>query len=111
MYGRADDLINVGGEKVSPLEVEAVAVRVPGLVECGCVGVPDPADVLGEVPVLFYVAEDGLGERELRATMAAGLATGKLPRAYVRLEELPRNSRQKLDRRALRRLWEARTRG
>lgn len=95
MYGRSDDLINVGGEKVSPLEVEAVAVRVPGLMECDCVGVPDPEGVLGEVPVLFYVAGDGLGERDLRASMARGLATARRPRAYVRLEALPRKLRKK----------------
>ena len=47
MLGRADDIINVGGEKVSPVEVENVASEYDGIKECACIGVKDTEGVLG----------------------------------------------------------------
>ena len=51
MLGRADDIINVGGEKASPIEIENTASLCPGIRECACIGVEDVGGVLGEVPV------------------------------------------------------------
>lgn len=58
MLGRSDDIINVGGEKVSPIEVENIASEYPHLRECACIGVDDTEGVLGMIPVLFVVARD-----------------------------------------------------
>ena len=55
MLGRADDIIKVAGENVSPLEVENTASLYEGIEECACIGVADPEGLLGQVPVLYVV--------------------------------------------------------
>lgn len=52
-------MINTGGEKVSPVEVENVASGYEQAAECACVGVADPKGILGEIVVLFVVPKAG----------------------------------------------------
>lgn len=106
MLGRADDLINVGGEKVSPIEVENIAGQYEGLRECACVGVPDPEGVLGQIPALFVVPKTGYAEDELQKFLASKMERYKLPQAFMMLQELPRNAMKKVNRKELKRLWE-----
>ncbi len=106
MLGRADDIINVGGEKVSPVEVENIAGEYPGLIECACLGIPDPEGVLGSVPILFLVTRSNYSESDLRSYLASRLEKYKVPVKYIEMIELPRNSMQKIDRKALRARWE-----
>ncbi len=107
MLGRADDIINVGGEKVSPIEVENVASEYENVRECACIGVDDPERILGRVPVLFVVPENGVfREEEMRQYLAECLEKYKLPQYYVVVNEIPRNNMQKLDRKALAQMWE-----
>ena len=111
MLGRADDIINVGGEKVSPIEVENTAQEFDGVRECACIGVADPEGIMGQVPVLFVVPEgQTFTESGLSAFLLSRLERWKLPRHYVLLSELPRNRMQKVDRRALKARWEMRGR-
>lgn len=106
MLGRADDIINVGGEKVSPVEVENVASEYPHIRECACIGVEDPEKVLGKVPILFVTVRDGLySEEGLRLFLAERLERYKLPKRYIPLLELPRNRMQKIERDVLRDIW------
>ncbi len=110
MLGRVDDIINVGGEKVSPVEVENEAGQYPFCRECACLGVPDPDGLLGQVPVLFIVPGDAaFTEASLRVFLASRIERYKLPRHYYLLEELPRNRMGKIDRRQLRALWDDRS--
>ena len=109
MLGRADDMINTGGEKVSPVEVENVASGYEQAAECACVGVADPKGILGEIVVLFVVPKAGqFDEAGMTKFLSERLERFKLPQAYVLLEELPRNRMQKLDRRALKTIWQER---
>ncbi len=108
MMGRADDLINVGGEKVSPIEVENIAGQYEGIRECACIGVEDEEGVTGQIPVLFVAAKNGYSEEELLKFMAARVERYKLPQKIMPVESLPRNAMQKLDRKALRKIWENR---
>lgn len=108
MLGRADDIINVGGEKVSPIEVENIAGQYEGVKECACIGVEDTDGVMGQIPVLFVVAKSGYSEEELLKFIAARAERYKLPQKVMQIESLPRNSMQKLDRRELRKIWENR---
>lgn len=117
MLGRADDIINVGGEKVSPIEVENIASEYSLIRECACIGVSDPNNVLGQVPVLFVViqtvqtSEDKTGvpeqfsEAGIQSFFAPRMERYKLPQHYVLLPELPRNRMGKIDRRKLREIW------
>ncbi|MCM1101477.1 MAG: AMP-binding protein [Clostridium sp.] len=108
MLGRADDIINVGGEKVSPIEVENIAGQYPGIQECACIGVEDEDGVMGQVPVLFVVVKSGYSEEELIKFISDRAERYKLPRKVMQLESLPRNAMQKLDRKELRKIWENR---
>lgn len=107
MLGRADDIINVGGEKVSPIEVENIAQEYEGIRECACIGVPDPDDILGQVPVLYIVPEgSSIDQEQLVKFLAGRMEKYKLPHRFLEIAQLPRNRMQKLDRRELHRLWE-----
>ncbi|MCD7765581.1 MAG: AMP-binding protein [Lachnospiraceae bacterium] len=107
MLGRADDIINVGGEKVAPIEVENIACEYTGIRECACIGVPDPDGVLGQIPALFVVPTDAaFSEKELQKFLAGRMERYKLPQKYILLNELPRNRMGKIDRKAIRELYE-----
>lgn len=108
MLGRADDIINVGGEKVSPLEVEEIAGQCEGVRECACIGVEDPDGVYGQIPVLFVAADSGYSEDKLRKFIASKAERYKLPQRYIPVESIPRNSMQKVDRNRLKSMWEDR---
>ena len=108
MLGRADDIINVGGEKVSPIEVENIASEYPAMKECACIGVPDPKEVLGQIPVLFVVKDAGYSEDDLKVFLASHMERFKIPQEFVSVPELPRNRMKKLDRKEMRRLWDQR---
>lgn len=101
MLGRADDIINVGGEKVSPVEVENAASEYEGVRECACIGVKDEEGVLGQIPVLYIVSNDRFEEDELIRFLSNRLERYKLPQKYLYIDELPRNKMKKLDRKAL----------
>ena len=99
LLGRADDVVNVGGRKIAPGEVEEEAKRCPGVADCACVGVPDALS--GVALALFY--EGGhLEEKTLREHLRAALEPYKLPSRIVWMEALPRTYNGKLDRKKLR---------
>ena len=88
--GRAGDLINRGGNKVFPDEVEEVLASVDGIVEAAVVGRPD--DRLGQVPVAFVVGD--AADDEMEAACRAHLAPYKVPVHFERVDTLPRNRRR-----------------
>ena len=107
MLGRADDIINVGGEKVSPIEVENVASLSDEISECACIGIPDPEGVLGCVPILFVVPNHmEFSEENLKTFLSGQLEQYKLPKKYVVVGVLPRNAMKKIDRKKIKQMWE-----
>jgi long-chain acyl-CoA synthetase len=95
--GRAGDLINRGGNKVFPEQVEEVLCLAPGISEAAVVGVPD--DRLGEVPVAFVVGD--ASDEELVALCREHLVPYKVPVAFEHVEALPRTEVGKVIRREL----------
>lgn len=106
MLGRADSIINVGGEKVSPIEVENAAGQYEQIRECACIGVEDPNQMMGQIPVLFVVPKAGYAEEELVKFLMGKVERYKVPQRFVKIDALPRNRMQKLDRRELKRMWD-----
>ncbi|MBR3042097.1 MAG: AMP-binding protein [Eubacterium sp.] len=106
MLGRADDIINVGGEKVSPIEVETIAGGYESIRECACIGAEDPEKILGQIPVLFISVNSGYNEQEFVKYLSERMEKYKLPKKYIIIDEVPRNRMQKIDRRALKSMWE-----
>jgi acyl-CoA synthetase (AMP-forming)/AMP-acid ligase II len=104
--GRAGDLINRGGNKVFPEQVEEVLCLAPGVSEAAVVGVP--AERLGEVPVAFVVGD--ATDEELTALCREHLVPYKVPVAFERIDELPRTEVGKVLRRDLVSEYQARGR-
>ncbi|PSR32068.1 MAG: hypothetical protein C7B46_16015 [Sulfobacillus benefaciens] len=92
---RVKDVINRGGEKIFPAEVESVLLSHPAVYECAVVGRPNP--VLGEEVVAFVVAENLPAiEHELRSLVATQLSPYKAPAAYLMVNQLPRSGTGKI---------------
>ncbi len=107
ILGRVDDIINVGGEKVSPVEIENIAGEYPYIRECACIGVPDPKGILGFVPVLFVAVKgNGYSGDDLQVFLKGRMERYKLPVKYIPVQEIPKNRMQKIDRKKLREIWE-----
>jgi acyl-CoA synthetase (AMP-forming)/AMP-acid ligase II len=94
--GRGAGVINTGGEKVHPQEVEDILLAYPGVTDASVVGVPD--ETWGE-RVVAVVATGGaaLSAEELRAAVRRRLAGYKVPRAVILLPALPRTPTGKLE--------------
>ncbi len=94
---RVSDVINRGGNKVLPAQVEEVLRHASGVRDAAVVGAPDAR--LGEVPVAFFVGEANPGELELWCRDQ--LVAYKVPVAFHRVHALPRNEVGKVLRRDL----------
>jgi long-chain acyl-CoA synthetase len=98
---RKKDMILVSGFNVYPNELEAVIAAHPGVLECACVGVPDPHS--GEAVKVFVVRRDPkLGREALTAYCRAQLAAYKRPKYIEFRDTLPKSNVGKILRRALR---------
>ena len=95
--GRVGDLINRGGHKVFPGQVEEVLLLSPGVSEVAVVGLPD--ERLGEVPIAFIVGD--APDAELNALCREHLVPYKIPVGYRRVEALPKSEVGKVLRREL----------
>ena len=102
LVGRSKDLIITGGLNVYPKEVEEVLDSLPGVRESAVFGLPHPD--FGEAVTAAVVPEPGSrwDERRLIAALKARLAGFKVPKRILRLDELPRNSMGKIQKRVLR---------
>ena len=108
--GRGDDMMNAGGFRVSPIEVEAAMTTHPGVHEAACVEVSVKADA--SVIACFYVPEDAPVDEGTLATHAhERLAHYKCPRIFVPVAALPRGANNKILRRELRASFEADRKG
>ena len=103
--GRNDDMMNAGGFRVSPIEVETALLSHPEITEAAACAVYVRRDL--RVIAAFYVASDVIEEEALRDFLASRLARYKCPRILQRCDSLPRGSNNKLLRRVLRDEWEA----
>jgi acyl-CoA synthetase (AMP-forming)/AMP-acid ligase II len=99
--GRESDMVNRGGLKVFPAEVEEVLRLDPAIVDAVVVGEPD--DRLGEVPAAYVVVAEGasLDVAGLEDRCRAHLAPYKLPVRFTAVPEIPRNEIGKVQRHLL----------
>lgn len=102
--GRADDLIKVSGQWVSPLEVEECLLQHPAVLEAAVIGVDRGGGLMTSRAYVVlrpgHVGGDDLA-RELQDFVKGRLAKHKYPREVVFVTELPKNDRGKIDRKAL----------
>ncbi len=105
LSGRMKDIINVGGEKVSPEEVEAVLNLMPGVAESACVPAPEPKGILGEVVKAILVAAPAVPrptDEQIQTAVADRLERFKVPRIIEWREKLARTDSGKLQRNLMR---------
>jgi acyl-coenzyme A synthetase/AMP-(fatty) acid ligase len=100
---RADDMMNAGGYRVSPIEVEGALSDIPGISEIGVTDCEVKADT--RLIIAFYTGPKELDQADLIAQSQERLARYKQPRAFVYLPVMPRNPNGKLLRKALREHW------
>ena len=103
--GRDDDMINAGGVRVSPIEVESALNAHPAILESAAAEVRVKADTT--VIAAFYVSNGPIETAELERHVAGRLARYKCPRIYARVEALPKGPNGKLLRQRLREGYEA----
>jgi acyl-CoA synthetase (AMP-forming)/AMP-acid ligase II len=98
LTGRLKELINRGGEKISPLEVDEVLMDHPAVQQVVTFAMPH--DALGEEVAAAVVLREGqnVTERALKDFAAERLADFKLPRKIVFLDEIPKGATGKLQR-------------
>jgi long-chain acyl-CoA synthetase len=105
LLGRRGDMINVGGRKVAPDEVEALLCQLEGVTDAGCVAEPD--ELLGECVKAYLVADRKIGRAEVAAFLRPQLEEYKIPKTVERIPGIPRTSSGKIQRQMLRNSMEA----
>ncbi|KTW05360.1 o-succinylbenzoate--CoA ligase, partial [Staphylococcus warneri] len=96
IYDRRKDLIISGGENIYPYQIESVAKHFPEIEDAVCIGQND--DTWGQVPVLYYIAQDHVDKNDLQQHFSTHLAKYKIPKAFYEVNELPYTSTGKLQR-------------
>ena len=98
---REDDIIKSSGYRIGPEEIEVTIATHPAVADVGVIGVPD--EVRGQIAKAFVVLKSGqtLSPEDLLAFCKGKIATYKLPREIVIVNELPRTATGKLLRRVL----------
>jgi fatty-acyl-CoA synthase len=100
--GRFKDMLKVGGENVSPAEVEAFLLEMPEIDQAAVVGYPDAR--LAEVPAAFVVAVEGASVdlEKVTAHCKGSIAGYKIPRHVIAVSEFPMTPTGKVQKHKLR---------
>jgi oxalate---CoA ligase len=98
LTGRLKEIINRGGEKVSPREVDEILMDHPAVNQVVCFGMPHPK--LGEEVAAVVVLKEGASatERELQDFVGQRAAEFKVPKKILFMDEIPKGATGKLQR-------------
>src|SRR5262249_24663104 len=101
LHGRDKELINRGGEKIAPLEIDQALLKHPQVAQAAAFGVPHPR--LGEDGGAAVVLREGatVSAGELRDFIGSELATFKVPRRITIVDQLPKGITGKVQRKRL----------
>ena len=101
LHGRIREMINRGGEKIAPREVEDIILNHPAVKEAAVFALPDAN--LGQVVAVAVVLRPNAqaGTRDIQEFVASHLADFKVPRRVVFLEEIPKAATGKVQRTGL----------
>lgn len=102
LHGRLSELINRGGEKIAPAEIESALLRHPAIAEAAAFAIPHPR--LGEDVAAAIIPHPGVQTTpaELRQFLQRELAWFKIPHRILILDQLPKGATGKVQRRRLR---------
>ena len=101
LVGRRDDVINIGGFKVAPTEVEDAALRLPMMDDCACVPFQDKIN--GQVLKMYVVLKQDAPFDPVRIASLIGekLEAYKVPKYIEQIDAIPRTFNGKIDRKVL----------
>ena len=98
IIGRKGDVINIGGFKVAPTEVESACLGFDGIKDCICIGVDN--DISGKALKLLYVSDKEIDLKQLNAYLSGKLENYKIPHLFERVDIVKRTYNGKIDRKA-----------
>ncbi len=99
IVGRKKEMINVGGKKVSPIEIEEILNTISGIKASACVGIPDPNGVLGEVVKVFLVGDENICDMiKVKNKITTSLESYKWPVEYSWIDAIPKTESGKIKR-------------
>lgn len=104
LVGRADDVINYGGSKISPAEIENLALGYEYIDDVAFTSISDP--ITGELPVILVIQKDGYDEAEFERFLTDRLESYKLPRKYIYVDNTPKTFKGSVLRKEVRKLAE-----
>lgn len=102
IYGRMDDVIISGGNKIAPFEIEDIVMGMPEILECACIPVDDP--LLGAAPKLYVVLRESyeLDVKRIILHLQSKLEHFKVPNMIAQIDEIPKTpGTNKINRKAL----------
>lgn len=104
LLGRKGDVINMGGLKIAPTEIEEVVVTHEKIKDCACIPIKD--EITGEAPKLFVVMNEGckFDQKEIAKFMLNKLEAFKVPKVFEVIDEIPRTFNGKIIRKKLKEL-------
>ena len=106
--GRRDDMINIGGDKISPVEIEHLIEAALGDISFCICAATDPEGLYGEIPVLCIETGDPertvkeFGWKKRRRQLSSKIPNVMVPQRAVAIEKFPRTGNGKIQRRLLR---------
>lgn len=100
LCSRKKELINVGGKKVSPLEIEELLLKLEFVEDCACIAITDPEGVLGEVVKAFIVTKQPelVGKESINMQISPYIEDYKLPVQYEVIDAIPKTGSGKVQR-------------
>lgn len=98
LIGRKDDVINIGGNKIAPTEVEDIAKLFNGVEDCACVAFHDEKSVIKVVPKLFVVTdhEEDFSFEDMTEHLSNHLEQYKIPKIFQFIDSIPRSFNGKI---------------
>ena len=109
LVGRSDDIVNYGGSKISPAEVEDCARDYEGIADCAYSSRPDA--ITGELPVMLVVKKDTYDQAAFEAFLAERLESYKMPREYYFTDEIPKTFKGSLLRKDIKKIINEQVKG
>ena len=102
LVGRSDDIVNYGGSKIAPAEVEDCARDYDGIADCAYSSRPDA--ITGELPVMLVVKKEGYDQAAFEAFLAERLESYKMPREYYFTDSIPKTFKGSLLRKDIKKI-------
>ena len=101
VLGRKDDVINCGGIKISPEEIEEIVIKNDLVIDCACIAKKHP--VLGDAPILFIVIDEikEYDKNLFGEWIRENIDANKLPKEIKVINQIPRTYNGKIQRKEL----------